>query len=340
MTVGAPILSGSGSVLGAVLLHSPVQGYESVKRNQLQIMAVSILLALLLTVPIAVSLSLRFTKPLKQMKQNALMLADEDYGVRNHISQQDEIGDLAGSMDILAGRLEAAKAEREQMEESRRIFLSNVSHELRTPVTVMRGSLEALCDGVVSGTEKMQEYHQQMLRESIHMQRLVNDLLELSRLQSPDFTMETSSVNICDVVADVSRSMRRIADKKDVTIEVVGLDEHTAVEMDGDYSRLRQMLMIVVDNAIKFAPDGSVVTIQGKKTESGCILSVIDRGSGIDPELLPYIFDRFHKQSGEDNRQGSGLGLAIAKEIAQRHQTTIEVDSHPGRTEFYFVFPK
>lgn len=331
LTAGAPILSSRGDVLGAVLLHSPVQGYESVRQKQLQIMMISILLALLLTVPISIFLSLRFTKPLRQIKQNALMLAEEHYDVTNNISQKDEIGELADSMDILAARLETARREREQMEQSRRIFLSNVSHELRTPVTVMRGSLEALCDDVVSDPQQIQEYHQQMLRESIHMQRLVNDLLELSRLQNPDFRMETEPVNLCEIVEDVARSMRHVAEEKGVSIQIQGGERDA--QMMGDYSRLRQMLMAVVDNAVKFSPAGETVEISTSSTASGCILSVVDHGQGISEEMLPRIFERFHK-GGEDNPQGTGLGLAIAKEIASRHKIDITVESMPGRTVF------
>ena len=92
------------------------------------------------------------------------------------------------------------------------MFFSNISHELRTPVTVLRGSIEALNDGVVRDPQKVQEYYRQMLRESIHLQRLVNDLLELSRLQNVDFQMDMSDINLSDTIKDVARSMRRLAD--------------------------------------------------------------------------------------------------------------------------------
>lgn len=336
LTVGAPVLSKTGTVLGAVLLHSPIDGQKEARAHQVSILLASILLALFLTVPIAVVLSLRFTKPLSLMKQHALVLAEKNYFAKNHIRQRDEIGDLAEHMDLLADRLAEAEQERQEQEQTRRAFLSSISHELRTPVTVMRGSLEALCDGVVTEPGQVEEYHRQMLHESIHMQRLVNDLLELSRLQSAGFQMEMDIVDLWEVAEDVARTMGRIAESKDITVSTRDL-EHIPVH--GDYNRLRQMLMTVVDNGIKFSEQGQDVSISGQQRQGRYCLCVQDTGKGISPEELPHIFDRFHKENSDGNRQGAGLGLAIAREIAQRHQVEIQVESRPGSTRFYFLFP-
>lgn len=336
LTVGAPITSPQGLVIGAALLHSPIDGQEAARKNQVRIMALSIVFAMLLSIPVARWLSLRFTGPLSRMTKNALRLAEGDYTAHNQINQRDEIGELAANMDILADRLEEARRERDDMEQARREFFSNVSHELRTPVTVMRGSLEALCDGVVCSPEQVEEYHRQMLSESMHMQRLVNDLLELSRLQSPDFQMELSRVNLLDVVEDVSRSMRRVADQKQVSILLEELPEGASIR--GDYSRIRQMLMAVVDNAVKFSPSGGTVRLRGWRQQEEFRLSVTDHGDGIPPEELPKLFERFHKGQPEHNRQGTGLGLAIAREIASRHGVTISAESQPGETTFTIAF--
>lgn len=338
LTVGAPARGADGAVIAAVLLHSPVDGIDQVNSQGLSILAVSIMTALLLAVGLSIGLSYIFTRPLKKMTFAALRLANGDYAARTRVSQRDEIGQLARAIDALAARLRDASQESGHLEQMRRDFIATVSHELRTPVTVMRGSLEALRDGVVTEPGQVAQYHGQMLSESLHMERLINDLLELSRLQNADFNIEMSPVNLCDVLSDVTRGMRRVAQQKGVALTVA--NPLAEFWFEGDYGRIRQMLLIVLDNAIKFSCAGMTVAIETTQTEgAGIELHIVDEGCGIDPEELPRIFDRFHKAASEANKAGSGLGLAIARQIAQRHGVRITVASVADvKTEFVFYF--
>ncbi|MEM1483634.1 HAMP domain-containing sensor histidine kinase [Oscillospiraceae bacterium PP1C4] len=336
ITVGAPILGADGTAVGVVLLHSPIDGISMAVWDGLQTLGISMVVALVISGFIAVLFSLRFTKPLKRLNGTAALLAQGDYTVKTGVVQDDEIGELADTMDILSQRLYNASQESKKLEQMRQDFVSNISHELRTPVTVLRGSLEALCDGVVDDPAQVAEYHRQMLGESVHLQRLVNDLLDLSRLQNADFAIEMSPLNLCDIVEDVTRSMRKIAEQKQISI--VFDSAVREYEIVGDYGRVRQMLMIVIDNAIKFSPKGKRVTISFTKNQAECILSIGDEGCGISEQELPHIFDRFHKAS-EGNPNGTGLGLAIAKQIADRHGIKVEVSSQPRvGTQICFVF--
>lgn len=338
LSVGVPIRKDEASApIGAVLLHTPVQTISETVWEGLYTLLFSLLLALLAAIPAAVLLSRRFTRPLRRMRENAARLAEGDLSVRNGIRQEDEIGDLAAAMDFMANRLEEASQESARLEQGRRDFISNISHELRTPVTVLRGSLEALNDGVITDPDQIEEYQRQMLAESRHLQRLVNDLLELSRLQNADFKMEKSPLELHQLLEDVARSMRRVAEPKGVTLETQSQPkEFPAV---GDYGRLRQMLVIVTDNALKFSPPGEKVTLSLADREGRPALSVTDHGPGIPPEQLPKIFERFHHAGGEENPTGTGLGLPIAQQIARRHNVEIQVYSRPGHTEFLFLFP-
>lgn len=332
LTVGTPIES-NGTVVGALLLHTSVDGMNEATAQGIEILAVSMLAALLLAVLLSVLLALVFTKPLKKMKDSALLLAAGDYTAKTGVHQQDEIGELAGTIDCLSERLEAARRESEKLDRLRREFVANVSHELRTPVTVLCGSLEALCDGVVTDPGQVKNYHCQMLRESLFLQRLVNDLLDLSRLQNTDFQVEMQELNLCDVLSDSVRSAGQMARKKEIEIRTE-LDREVFAVF-GDYGRLRQMFLILLDNAVKFSPEGGVVTVSLKDRT----VSIRDRGIGIPETDLPYIFDRFYKVGSEENKEGSGLGLAIAKQIADRHQITLSVRSRSGEgTEFSFRF--
>jgi len=238
---------------------------------------------------------------------------------------------------LLEKRLAEAAANAESERETSRNFVSAVAHELRTPVAVIRGSLEALCDGIVCEREQVKEYHRQMLNESIYLQRLVTDLLEFSRLQSESFSIEREPVNVSDVVTDVCRSIRRIADEKGVILERT--ENSPVYIVKGDYARLRQMLIVILDNAVKFTDKGGKVNVSERMEDGKLFLTVADTGIGISEEELPLIFVKFHRTITGQNRSGTGLGLAIAKEIAERHGAVITAESKVGEgTAFTFCF--
>jgi len=332
ITVGVPIYK-NGAIYGALLMHDAVSGIETVISRGTNVLMISGAIALAVAVLLAIWLSYAFGRPLNQMKNTALTLAGGEYTAKTGVRRADEIGKLAQAMDVLSDRLLEAKRQKEQQEQLRMEFLGNVSHELRTPAAVLRGSLEALVDGVVTEPEQVKEYHGQMLRETLGLQRLTNDLLELSKLQNPDFKIEQNDVVLLDVLSDALHAADQMARKKSITIAREMAED--AVTIRGDYGRLRQMLLIVLDNAVKFSGEGGSIEVKLSKEQ----ITVQDHGAGIAPDLLPYIFDRFRKTPSEENRQGSGLGLAIAKQIAARHGITIDVQSELMKgTKFTFLF--
>lgn len=199
----------------------------------------------------AAILSYRLTRPLGMIKETALELAAGHYDIHTGITTRDEIGQLAQTMDVLAEHLEKARKEREQIDRMRSSFVANVSHELRTPIAILRGYLELLEEGTVTDREEIQGYFRQMLSESRHMERLVNDLLELSRLQDAGFRLTMEEVDLCSVVSDAARAIRRQAQSKHIDLEVQLPEEECRVM--GDYGRIRQLLMILLDNAVKFS---------------------------------------------------------------------------------------
>ncbi len=331
LTIGKPISSGD-VVIGALLLHSPVDGMKEAAEQGFEILLISNFFALIFSFAISAALAVYFTNPLKKMKNTAFELAGGNY-TKTNVSQNDEIGELASTIDVLSDKLNAASKESENLQNLRKNFIANISHELRTPVTVIRGSLEALCDEVVSNPEQIKEYHHQMLNESIYLQRLVNDLLDLTRLQSTDFKIEINKLNLCDALNDVVRSSKNLAQSKN--IEIKYYEDTQNFTIDGDYGRLRQMFLIIIENAVKFSFEHSVVEVRLEK----CKVTVRDSGIGIEAEEIPYIFERFYKIRSETNKDGTGLGLAIAKQIAERHNIEITVKSKPNEgTEFCFTF--
>lgn len=329
LTLGYPIKNKDGKVIAALLLHSPIEDTSLAVNKGLSILVASMVLALIITSILSIILSYFFTKPLNKMKKVALQLSDGDYTAQCDVNQNDEIGELANTIDLLAIRLDEASKESNKLEKLRRDFVANISHELRTPITVIRGSLEALYDKVVIDPIKVEEYYIQILNESKFLERLVNDLLDLSKLQNTEFIINKSEININDVLSDVLRSATQLANKKNIEINTNIVEN--PINIDGDYGRLIQMFMVLVDNAIKFSPEGSRIEISATREK----VIFRDHGSGIEEVHLPYIFDRFYKTLGEENKTGTGLGLAIAKQIAERHDIQLIAENNPdGGAQF------
>lgn len=335
LTTAMPVMNVKSRVLGVVLLTSTLreQGYAQVPS------ATILLNSLMVSFPIAVLLALlfsrQFTQPIYALQKVAVALAGGAYETRTAIRREDEIGTLAKSMDILAERLEEARARDEQLHAQQQIFFSNISHELKTPVTVIRGSLEALHDGVIRGEENIRAYCRQMIAESRWLQRLIMDLLELSRLQSPDYSLNITPIDLTELLGDVAMSASTLCERKGIAFCCEEPKTHFTLE--GDYSRLRQMLLAILDNAVKFTPPGRAIRMElsAEKPE----ITIADQGAGIPPDEIAHIFDRF-RHTHDASRESTGLGLAIVQEVARRHGIVISVQSTEGAgTTFIFSFP-
>ena len=143
--------------------------------------------------------------------------------------------------------------------------------------------------------------------------------------ENPDFTIEKSQGSITDALEDAVSSANRIASKKNITIKAIS--PITTVVMDIDYGRIRQMFLIVLDNAVKFSPADGEIELSLQSSDSGWSVSIRDHGQGIPEDILPELFGRFRSKKGENNPNGTGLGLAIAKQIADRHDINLTADN-------------
>lgn len=333
--VGEPIRI-NGEVVGAVMLVSQVEGQHRIIRDSMSLIILSILVAMFISFIIAILFARGISAPISKMRTTALELASGKYHIKTEIRRKDEIGDLARSIDILAGELLENEKERQNRDQMRIDFFANVSHELRTPITVIRAYTETLVDGVVTDPQKVTQYYDRMLNECKGMERLVGDLLLLSKMQNPDFIIEKEPVNVVQVFDDLIRSVSAISSEKNITVEI-NRDQPVYMMM-GDYDRLRQMFLIILDNAIKFTPEDSSIYINLSKQDK-LRVSIRDEGIGIPKDDIESIFGKFYKSNLKQNEKGSGLGLAIASQIAIKHGGIIEVYSEVGvGTEFVFHF--
>lgn len=322
ISAGAPIYDNDGKVVAALILHSSTNDVQSAFWNGMRMLLFSFVVALFLGIIIAIFLANRFIRPLKRMEKTTQQIVEGNYDSKTNIVQNDEIGQLATSIDIMVAKLKQAQDDIALQEQVRRDFLANISHELRTPVTIIRGFAESLAEGIPNNQEQTDSYYKQMINESKQLERMINDLLELSRLQNPQYSIIKEVININDVLSDAIASIRAKANNKQINIELNELK--TPILLEGDYGRLKQMFLIVLDNSIKFSPNNSMISVTTKHCLDEYTIIIKDTGKGISKEDLENIFKRFFKK---DQLNGTGLGLAIAKEIADRHDINIKIES-------------
>ncbi len=250
---------------------------------------------------------------------------------------EDETGKTIGAVGLFQDITEA-----EMLEQTRKDYVANVSHELRTPLTAMRGLIEPLADGLVKTEKDKKRYYDIILRETMRLSRLIEDMMELSRLQAGKISIESKPFLVQEVVEDVVDKYKRTADDKGVTLT---MSDHfqslpTAI---GNADRVEQVLIILIDNALKFTQSGGSITIDAtlEKTRipSKVFISVNDTGAGIEPEKVSKVFERFFKADpARYGTAGTGLGLSIAKEILNTMGEDITVTSTHGKgSKFMFT---
>lgn len=240
-----------------------------------------------------------------------------------HSSRTDEIGELARAFNQTLERLE-------RLFRSQQRFLADVSHELRTPLTSVRGNLDLMRRFGRYDEESMAVIQDEMER----MSRLLGDLLLLARADSGGLPLQHEPVELDNVLFEVYRQVRRI--EKPVAVELTAVDQATIL---GDEDRLKQLVLNMVDNGIKYTPPGGVVKLSLSKDDFWAHITISDTGIGIPAEDIPHIFERFYRVDKARGRAqgGSGLGLAIAKWVTQAHGGNIQVNSVVGQGTTFLI---
>ena len=276
----------------------------------------------------------RALKPVKEITQTAQDIAHGvDLSRRIPMPEvQDEIGNLANTFNEMMGRLEKSFAQVRQ-------FSSDASHELRTPLTVLKGQSELVLSKPRSKAD-YQEVLSSNLEEINYMSRILEDLLTLSKGDEGEISLEKEPVDFGNIIEEVSRQAEILASEKNIQIIPAYLEP---VAILGDAHRLKQMVWILLHNAVKFTPQGGEIKITLQDMDETVYFTIKDNGIGIPEPDLPRIFDRFYRVDKARSRKegGSGLGLAICKYIVDRHHGTIDVESKLGEgTKFKIRFPK
>jgi two-component system phosphate regulon sensor histidine kinase PhoR len=226
-----------------------------------------------------------------------------------------------------------------RLERARRELTANVSHELRTPLTSIKGFAETLLGGAMRDESTCRRFLEIIDQETNRLVKLVDDLLDLSRLESKRLSLELGQVRMADVVTDAVLAMKPLAGRRALELQPSEAD----VTVLADRDRLAQVLTNLVDNAIKFTADGGHIAVGWRAMNGEVEVIVADDGPGIQPGDLPHVFERFYKadRARAAVRPGTGLGLAITKHIIEAHGGRIRVASAPGTgTTFAFTLPR
>lgn len=283
--------------------------------------------AVILAAGVGYGVSTRITHPLNQLKAAANNMAAGEYWVRTDIQRGDELGQLAEAFNSMAGQVESTIA-------ALRRFVADAAHELHTPLTALRTDLELL-------RHNPQPQHvQHALRQAQRLESLCDDLLDLSRLESPALFWQGPNTpldlnTLLGMLAEVYASR---AEQRDIAFEFQ-VDPILPPLKQGNATQLQRAIANLLDNALKFTPDGGQITLQACSTPQHVVIRVTDNGIGIPPAELPHVFGRFYRGSNTHTYPGSGLGLAITDAIIRAHQGRIDVCSRAGYTCFEVYLP-
>ncbi len=220
----------------------------------------------------------------------------------------------------------------------RREFVGNISHELRTPLAGIKAIVETLQDGAIADQDVAQDFLSKVNLEVDNLTQMVNELIELSRIETGKIKLNLEQVNINTLINDVITRLKPLAERKHITINT---DLYTGLpEILADRERIQQVIMNIVHNAVKFTPDSGKIEVSTSIDLAGVTVRIMDNGIGISEADLPHIFERFFKADRSRSNPGSGLGLAISKHVIKAHGGEIRVQSRLGKgSTFSFTLP-
>ncbi|HEY0672664.1 MAG TPA: HAMP domain-containing sensor histidine kinase [Longimicrobiales bacterium] len=277
-----------------------------------------------------------FTRPILRLRRNMAAVAEGDFDLPEDqdFKRADEIGDLARSFNWMTERLQ-------KLDQMKAEFISIATHELKTPINVINGYTELLEEGIYGEpTEKQLEALHTIEEQTRVLTNLVNQLLDISRLEAGGLQLEMKEVVLQDLFARVERSFAVLARRKNIVFNVE-VDPNVPVAIPGDSDRLAdQVLGNLISNALKFTQEGGSIDVRAWQAGDQLRIEVRDTGEGISEEQLPYIFDKYFQVGQQARTKGAGLGLAIAREVVEAHGGSISVDSERGRgTTFTMEIP-
>ena len=318
--------------VGAVFAAMNAASLTEYQFAALQMFLIAAAAAFILAFVVVGLFSYRLVKPLRQMSAAAKSFGDGDFSIRVPVTSNDEIGQLATAFNNMADSLSGS-------ESMNRSFVANVSHELKTPMTTIAGFIDGILDGTIP--PDMQNHYLQLVSEETgRLARLIQNMLDLSKLESGEYQVNARMFNIWETLTGVALSAEQRINDGMIELEGLTMDEKVLVYADPDL--IHQVAYNLLDNAIKFTPAGGTIRFHVEKLGPEVEVSIWNSGQGISPEALPYVFQRFYKEDRSRglHARGAGLGLNICKVLVNLSGGQIRVESQQGEwCRFVFTLP-
>jgi signal transduction histidine kinase len=345
--IAEPIHEGgqaSGAVVGALAQASIRPGPDTAVPTVNAIMQVllwTLLSTVLMVTVLGALISNNVTRPVARLTRAAARLAAGDYHQRVRVQTRDELGRLSEVFNEMAAALEADVGELRRQERLRRELVANVSHDLATPLTAIQGFTEALMDGVITDERQREETLALIGKETARLRRLVADLNHLSRVESPALRLDLAPLHLWTLVDETLAVLQPECEAKGVRVENRVSMDLPLVSADSD--KLTEVLLNLLDNALRYTPEGGSISIDAETKDDKVWVWVQDTGAGMEAGEVERIFDRFYRadSSRSASTGGSGLGLAIVKVIIEAHGGQVGATSAPGQgMTIWFSLPK
>ncbi|MHB8631900.1 MAG: sensor histidine kinase, partial [Candidatus Limnocylindria bacterium] len=332
LVVAVPVDPGGGGAL-TMVLEGSLEPTDAVLRGDLVTYAMGSALAVLLGALLSLLLTGRALQRLHRVAVTATAVADGDLERRAAITGSDEVAALGAAFDDMVGKLQLEMGRQQASETAMRRFLTDASHELRTPIALIRGNLDILRRGAASDPEDLALSMDDMHRAALRMTRLVDDLLALARIEQGD-RLKVADLDVRSALAEAAHNGRQIAGSRRIEVEAA-----TTLRVTADPDALSRILLNLIDNAIKYAPGSTPITLVAHAAAAGSVqIEVVDRGPGIDPDEQRLIFDRFYRGKQHASATGgTGIGLAISTALVERQGGTLGVRSAPGEGSAFIV---
>lgn len=331
LSVFSPITS-NFKVRGYVVIHTPMSAIQASCNSLLNISYIMLVILFLLSLIILIFFTEIVYLPLRKITEATEQYASGNMHYEFQVDSEDEIGYLAATLSYMAS--EIARSEDDQKK-----FVANVSHDFRSPLTSIKGYLEAMLDGTIP-PEMHEKYLNIVLNETERLTKLTNSLLTLNNINTKGMLLDRTDFELNRIIRDTAASFEGTCRQKSIAIELLLTGDF--IYVNADMGKIQQVFYNLLDNAIKFSHQDSVIRIETNEKSNKVYISVKDSGIGIPKDDLKLIWNRFYKSDasrGKD-KKGTGLGLSITREIIHAHGEHINVISTEGvGSEFIFSLP-
>ncbi|HEV3312043.1 MAG TPA: ATP-binding protein [Chloroflexota bacterium] len=311
-------------------------------RGDLHLLVLLLVCFMVISVGLGTIIAVGLADRLQLLTAAARRVAEGHFDTRVSVPSGDELSTLSDAFNRMSAELGTSFARERAVEQGRRDLVAAISHDLRTPLSSIRAMLEAIQDGVVTEETTIRQYHQAMHDQVERLRRLIDDLFELSRLDSGSLELRLSRVDLNELIVETIDSLRPAAESRRIQLTVKPADS-TALGVIVDPDQLQRVVVNLLQNAIRHTPEGGSVDVAVRATGAELTVEVADSGEGIARADIDHVFERFYRGEKARTRtddSGAGLGLAIAKAIVEAHKGHIWAESGRARgAKFVFTVP-